>query len=153
MAFHFSLDSVLRLRQSLEDQEKQRLETLLSRQKGLLDEIERSRDADFEMRLKMQLQLIQGGLSAGEVQLQTFFLHARERHRQFLQIEVHKLQKDIAHQISAYQQERRRREVLESVRDRQLEIFQSEQQRKNQAQIDELHLLRRIRERTGPDFA
>ena len=62
-----------------------------------------------------------------------------------LQSQLQQLQKEIAQQMACYQQERRKREVLESLRDAQLRDYRLTQQRREQARLDEMHLLRRGR--------
>ena len=49
----------------------------------------------------------------------------------------------ITEQRSLFQQQRRNREVLETLRDTQLRDYRLVQQRREQARLDEMHLLRR----------
>ena len=70
-------------------------------------------------------------------------LQALERQQQLLHRNMSELETTITEQRSRYQQQRRNREVLEALREGQLRDYRLQQRRREQAQLDELHLLRR----------
>jgi flagellar biosynthesis chaperone FliJ len=70
-------------------------------------------------------------------------MEARET---LLQSRLGQMQVEIDQQTARYRQERRKREVLESLRDTQLRDYRLQQQRREQARLDEMYLLRRGRE-------
>jgi len=142
MAFHFTLDAVLRLRQSLEDRELLRLQALLARRATLLKELGESR----QLSVRVQEETSQGMLKptpAVEIHFATARLQALEQQQQLLRRQLSELEATIAEQRSRYQQQRRNREVLEALREGQLRDYRLQQRRREQAQLDELHLLRR----------
>jgi flagellar FliJ protein len=143
MAFHFTLEAVLRYRQSLEEREQQRLQALLAARTKLRQEIE----ALGERRLA-RLQAVEGALEkapvpAVEIQLVTLQLNGIERQQELLRASLQKLEADIAEQAARYRQARQQREVLESLRQGQWREYRLMQQRREQAALDEMHLLRR----------
>ncbi|HLI61846.1 MAG TPA: hypothetical protein VKV05_00505, partial [Terriglobales bacterium] len=60
-----------------------------------------------------------------------------------------KLETEIAEQAARYRQARQQREVLASLRERQWCDYRLRQRRREQAALDELHLLRRSWTRAG----
>ncbi len=55
MAFHFTLEAVLRFRQSLEDRELLKLQSLLARRAALLNEQEQLRQAALNLQQETKL--------------------------------------------------------------------------------------------------
>ena len=145
MAFHFTLDTVLRYRRSLEDHEQLRLKAMLLRRAAVLQQQELLRKARSELQTNLQHVLSQAGLSAAELQ----FCQVRSGELQFaeerLNPPLRELQSEIVAQAARYQAERQRREVLESLRDVQLRNYEMARTRREQSMLDELHLLRRHR--------
>jgi flagellar biosynthesis chaperone FliJ len=72
-------------------------------------------------------------------------INGLERQLAVLQSRQLKIEAEIARQTACYRQERQKREVLESLRELQLRDYRVRQQRREQAMLDELHLLRRGR--------
>jgi len=72
-------------------------------------------------------------------------LHGLERQQALLESRLRTLESEIAQQTARYRQERQKREVLESLREVQWREYRIRQQRREQAMLDELHLLRRGR--------
>ncbi len=145
MAFQFTLEAVRRFRQSVEDRERLRLESLLVRRTGLLLELERSRQARLQLQQHLQRGLIGNPTPAAEIHFGVARLDAIASRQKRLQRQLQELQAAVAEQNSRFQQERRKREVLDSLRESQLREYRIRQQRREQAQLDELHLLGRER--------
>jgi flagellar export protein FliJ len=143
MAFHFTLAAVLRYRQSLEEREELRLHSLLARQATLLQEVEHTRDAGLQLQNSLELALQQSAIPAVEVQFASLQRNGIERQQAVLESRRVKLASEIAQQTARYRQERQKREGLESLREMQWKDYRVRQVRREQAMLDELHLLRR----------
>ncbi|HME33123.1 MAG TPA: hypothetical protein VKG65_10255 [Terriglobales bacterium] len=143
MAFHFTLEAVLRFRQSLEDRELLRLQTLLARRTALLHEQQQIRQAALNLQEETKLALQQQPTPAVEIHFAMARLYALEQRQRLIQEQLHEIESAITEQRSLFQQQRRNREVLETLRDAQLRDYRLMQQRREQARLDEMHLLRR----------
>jgi|SRR5215831_1419206 len=142
MAFRFSLEAVLRLRTSYERLEKLRLLAIGAMIVRLQEEISAAASADAQARGARREMLLRGATS---VELQFDAARAAVRadiKNGFLQ-KLAALQKQKVRQATAYQAARRKRELLEALRDRRLREYQREQARRQQQVLDELYLLRR----------
>ena len=145
MAFHFTLDNVLRYRRSLEDHEQLRLKAMLLRRAAILQQQEQLRKARSELQADLQGVLSQVGLTAAELQFCLIRSRDMQLSEEQLKLPLGELQSEIVAQTARYQVERQRREVLESLRDVQLRKYETERTRREQSMLDELHLLRRHR--------
>ena len=143
MAFHFTLEAVLRFRQSLEDRELLSLQALLARHAALLHELEQIRQVALNLQEETNLALQQQPTPAVEIHFAIARLHALEQRQQLIREQLRQLESAIAEQRSLFEQQRRNREVLETLRDAQQRDYRLVQQRREQARLDELHLLRR----------
>lgn len=143
MAFHFTLEAVLRFRQSLEDGELLRLQALLARRAALLNQREQMQQAALHLQEETKRALQRQPMPAVEIHFVMARLHALERRQQLLQEQSYELEPAIMEQRSLFQQQRRNREVLETLRDAQLRDYRLVEQRREQARLDEMHLLRR----------
>ena len=145
MAFHFTLDTVLRYRRSLEDHEQLRLKAMLLRRAAVLQQQELLRKARSELQTNLHHVLSQAGLSAAELQFSLIRSRDMQLSEERLKPPLRELQSEIVAQAARYQAERQRREVLESLRDVQLRNYEMARTRREQSMLDELHLLRRHR--------
>ncbi len=147
MSFRFNLETVLRLRRSLEERERLRLMELFAQREALRRELQELQNARSRGQEQMQESMLGQGVRAAEIHFLTALLQANEFCRKSLQSRIEDLQTTIQKQVDLYRSERQKREILESLREEQIRKFRFEQQRREQSQLDELHLLRRIRER------
>ena len=145
MAFQFTLEAVRRFRQSLEDREWLRLESLLARRAALVHEIERSQEAGLQLQLHLQHSLIASPTPGAEIHFEVARLDVMAGRQKLLQRQLQELQTAVAEQMSRFQQERQKREVLDALRDSQWREYRVVQRRREQAQLDELHLMGRGR--------
>jgi|HubBroStandDraft_6_1064221.scaffolds.fasta_scaffold01600_10 flagellar export protein FliJ len=142
MAFHFSLQPVLRLRASYERLERMRLLALVAaivrvRQKReALDK--ESRDAGVRTRERLA-----AGMAGGEMQFEIACEKLRSEYKHALEIQARDLDRAQKKQRQAYQMARQKREILENLRERRLEAYRREESRREQQRIDELFLLLR----------
>ena len=145
MPFRFTLESVLRYRRCLEDREKMRLHPLLAKRAAWQQELQRVRDGRRQWQTALHHDMQRAPAPAIEVQLSMTRLRGMESCEALLQSQLRQLHTEITQQTARYQQERRKREVLEALRDTQSREYSLQQQRREQARLDELHLLRRSR--------
>jgi flagellar export protein FliJ len=142
MAFNFPLQAVLQYRKSLEHQQELRLRAAnqqVARVRHLIEQLDLRRQ---------QLQSTQEReLSSGTTSAELHFGLQREaelqRHRLTLQQQLAALEKARDQQREIFQQARRARETLESVRDHQLLVYKKEAVRREQRGLDDLFLMRR----------
>ena len=145
MPFRFSLAAVLRLRQSLEDRERLHLETLHIRRAALLREAQQTREAALQLQRSWRERLQQTSAVGAELKFFASVDSGFDQRRQQLQGALQQVEQQIAEQTRRYAEQRQKRDVLESVRESRLAEYRVQQQRREQAAIDELHLLRRHR--------
>jgi len=143
MAFHFTLEAILRLRRSLEDSELLRLQALLTRRAALLHQLESLQQDNLNLQQRTGLAMLQRPTPAIEIHVAMDRVGVLRHQQQLVRTELGHLEGDIAEQRSRVEQQRRNREVLEALRDAQWRDYRLAQQRREQAQLDELPLLRR----------
>jgi flagellar export protein FliJ len=152
MPFEFTLEAVLRFRESLEDREKLRLAALVSRRAALVQEYEKSQAWTRLKQGQLNDSLVVEKMCAAHVQFVVTQLRAAEKARVLLQEQIIRLQQLIEQQVVVYRAARHKHELLKGMRESQFESYQAFESRRNQAQLDELFLLRRIRERPSQDL-
>lgn len=145
MAFRFTLQSVLRYRQSLEARERLHLQSLLAKRAGLLQTLEQARDAQRQVQAAMQRVIQEAPTPAIEIHFSVSKLNGIVRRKEALRSSLALLEGEIVQQTARYRAERQKREMLESLRESQLRDYRVKQQRREQAILDELHLLNRAR--------
>lgn len=148
MAFHFPLQAVLHLRQSVEHQQELRLRAAnqhVARLQHLIEQIELRRQELHST----QTQGLSAGMTAAELRFELLCEAELLRHRRELEPQLLRLQQLREQQREILEQARRARETLESVRDRQLNVYRKEAVRREQRSLDDLFLLRREYLRRG----
>lgn len=148
MAFHFQLSTLLRLRESLERQELQRLQTLVAELAQVRAEID-SIDLEVENSRREIVQQASAGISGAELHAAALSEFARLELRARLVVKLEEIEKARKEQQSRYNHARQRREILSNLRERQLSAYQHEQARRDQRQTDELFLIRRSYRKRG----
>jgi flagellar export protein FliJ len=143
MAFRFTLESVLRLRVSCEQQEQARLELLSQHMYAAQEKFAslRKEQASLEQTLRKSMAT---GMDASE-------LHSYLSSKLGLEVAeaaaaqaVTDAEKLWNGQRAKFLRARQEREVLQSVRDRQYQEYVTEQNRREQQQIDDLFAMRRL---------
>ena len=142
MAFHFSLDAILRMWRSREKFERLRLETLAARIDRLRHEIEAVEQASHEERRDLASVLPQG-MAASQLQFATLCTDGRHRFRDLMEKQIVELEKQREIQRRIFEHARRQREILENLRGRKLDAYRAEEARQAQQEMDELFLARR----------
>ena len=142
MAFRFSLEAVLRLRQSLEQQQELRLREANQQVSALARQVH---DVDLQLTrgATRERQRLESGVSAAEIKFEQQCLSVLQEHRSRLEQRRDEAirARDVC--AAAYRKARQQREVLETFRNQQLQAHRQEMDRHNQRSHDDLLLLRR----------
>jgi flagellar export protein FliJ len=142
MPFHFSLQAILHLRQSLERQHELRLRAanqLVARVQRLIAQLDERQNA---LRGN-QAQALHAGTTVAELRFTLSCESMLLQQRRDLERELTRLQKLRDEQQKVFQYARLQRETLASLRARQLHEYEREAARRQQRQLDDLFLLRR----------
>jgi flagellar export protein FliJ len=142
MAFHFPLEAVLHFRKSLEHQQELRLRAA-NQQVARVQHLIEQMDARRQQLHSTQTQELSSGTTAAEMRFGLQSEAELLRHRQVLEQELTRLQQLREQQREIFQQARRARETLESVRDQQFRLYQKDAARREQRSLDDLFLMRR----------
>lgn len=148
MPFHFALQAVLHYRQSIEHQQELRLRAAQQQVMRVQHLIEQM-DARRQELYSAQSQRLGEGVTAAELRFELQCDAELLRHRAGLVGQLARLHQQREEQRRIFQLARRGRETLESVRDRQLELYEQKAARREQQRQDDLFLLRRQYLRRG----
>jgi flagellar export protein FliJ len=139
MPFRFSLQAVLRCRESFEHRERQRLQVITRE----MVKAQQSRDAAKLERAaclgQFHARLLQG-MSAVEMQFELSCDRARVRRIATLNEQFAKLESLRRRQIEVFRKARQQRKILENLRERQLAAYRLVQARREQQQMDDRFL-------------
>jgi flagellar export protein FliJ len=148
MVFHFPLEAVLHLRQSMEHQQELRLRAAnqhVARVQNMIEQMDLRRQELYST----QSRELSAGMTAAELR---FGLDCRTellRRRRELEQQLMRLQHLREQQREVFHHARRARETLESLRDQQFREFEKEALRREQRSLDDLFLMRREYLRRG----
>jgi flagellar export protein FliJ len=148
MPFQFPLQDVLHFRQSIEHQQELRLRAAnqqVARVQHLIEEADAQRQNLYVNRS----QELSQGVSAAELQFGLLYEKDLLRQRKELEPQLAQSQQLRDQQREIFRRARQARETLESVRDRQLELYKKDAARREQRSLDDLFLLRREYSRRG----
>jgi flagellar FliJ protein len=140
MPFRFSLQAVLRCRESFEQRERQRLQMIsreIARAKQQCDEAKLDRTRALG---QFQVKLHQG-MNVMEMQFELACDKARVRRIAALNEHVAKLEDLRRRQLEMFRKAQQQRKILENLRERQLAAYQLIQTRREQQQMDDRFLL------------
>jgi flagellar FliJ protein len=141
MAFRFPLQAVLRLRQGYERRERLRLEALAAQIALVLSQLSVLEHQSLVARQRATQMLLEG-MAGSELHFEALRSAAFAGRRVGLLERLAELERQHRAQQLAYQEARRQKEVIDSLRSRQLGIFRLQQARREQQQLDELFLMR-----------
>ena len=142
MALRFSLQTLLKLRRSLEKQEERLLQSL-NRELALLRQGIDSLDREELDARKERNRRLSGGLTGSDLRLVLAEENLRLRQRNRFQRHEQVLQTEQRQQQHSYREVRQKRELLGNLRTRRAVAFQREQEKRHQRAVDEAYLLRR----------
>jgi flagellar export protein FliJ len=142
MAFHFSLNGVLRLRESLEKAELQQLRAIAAAVASSRADLD-SLDKNIETARRWTLDATATrGLTGAELHFEVLRESVLQTVRSSLAEKLAALERKRDEQQQRYLQARRQREILSNLYQRQLAAYRLEQSRREQQRIDELFLIR-----------
>jgi flagellar biosynthesis chaperone FliJ len=142
VAFRFSLEPVLRLRMSYEKLERLRLLALAAMIVRVHEEIAAAVREDAAVR-EARREMLSRGMAAAEIKLGVVGEQQRAKRSRELTERLAALVRQHTKQSRAYQVARRKREILQKLREEHLRQYQREQDRLQQQALDELYLMRR----------
>ncbi|HUA01636.1 MAG TPA: flagellar FliJ family protein [Candidatus Aquilonibacter sp.] len=142
MAFHFSLDALLRMWRSREKFERIRLETLATKIQRLRNEIEAAEEASLQSRRNVANSLAEGA-SGSQIQFAALCVDGQRRFRELMEKQIEQLTRQLEAQRKVLEHAHQQREILDNLRSRQLDAYRLEETRKMQQEVDELFLSRR----------
>ena len=142
MPFRFTLAPLFRLRQSIERQRTVKLQEAnlhVSRAQEKLAQLERSLSDSAQS----DATALQSGRTGAELQFASVLRENLHLFRQELQSDILKLELLRRRALGEYHQAYREREVLETLRARERRVYQQEQLRRQQQELDATCLLQR----------
>jgi flagellar export protein FliJ len=143
MKFRYPLQSVLRLRQSIERQEEQRLfaiAAVVARLRADIEEFERAR---LEER-RDALREIMSGCPGATLQFAAICDAAAASTHRRLDAQLQEAERHRLEQLSVYQSARQKREIFEGLRQRQEAVYDREVAHREQENADDAFLIRYI---------
>ena len=142
MAFQFKLDALLRLRRSLERQ--QELLLVASNYEVRQMQLRISNVEDWLIALGQEdTRSMSAGTTAAELQFNLILKSAFSKHKSELQKQLLRLETVQKQSRAALEEARRKREILENLRDQQFRVYRMQQARDEQRAIDDFFLMRR----------
>jgi flagellar export protein FliJ len=142
MAFRFSLQSLLRYRESFERRERLRLQIVTSevvRARQQCEQAQQDRGRALEELAKRLRQVMTGA----ELHFELACDRTRVRRLAALKEHLLKLEDLQRRQLDALRKAQQQRKILENLRDRQLAAYRLVQNRRTQQQLDERFLILR----------
>ncbi|HEY2461219.1 MAG TPA: hypothetical protein VGI16_10430 [Candidatus Acidoferrum sp.] len=143
MAFRYPLQSVLRLRASLERQEEQRLFAIAAIVAKLSRDLEQFDDARLESQRAVLYEMAESSSGAAIQFASLCDAAAAEKHGK-MRIQLIEAERLRTQQVQLYRKARQKREVFESLRKHQAMIYEREAEHREQERTDEAFLIRRI---------
>ncbi len=144
MAFRFSLEPVLRLRASYERLERLRLLAIVAMIVRVRQEIAVVAYETAEAGRSKQARLA-AGVAGVDLHLEAAVERGRAARREQLDRRLAALERTQENQRRAFHTARQKRQILENLRARRWEEYRRGQSRREQQQLDELHLIHRAR--------
>ncbi len=144
MAFHFTLEAILRLRRGQERVERLKLETIASEQAQARNQLENMTQQFYESRRRFQQQMGQEVFGV-ELQFEDGRSDRVAAARLALEMRIAALEQLRLKQMEAYTKAHQSRELLEKLRDRKFELYRQALSRREQQDLDDLFLMRRDR--------
>jgi len=148
MPFRFPLQAVLHFRHSIEHQQELRLRAA-NQQVARVQHLIEVTDSQRQNLYVNQSNELSQGVSAAELQFGLLYEKDLLRQRKELEPQLAQAQQQRHQQGEIFRRARQARETLESVRDRQLDLYKKEASRREQRGLDDLFLLRRKYLRRG----
>ena len=148
MAFHFSLQPLLRLRKSYERLARQRLEVITHQLAQLQEQSAALRKAQAAAAETLAARM-ENGLTGAELQFAVDCSLVREKRQVALTEQMAAVAQQRQSQMVAFRRAQQNRQIVENLRNRQLETYELIQARRDQQQLDDLFLLRLQSKQSG----
>jgi flagellar export protein FliJ len=142
MPFHFPLETVLRFRRSQERQQEILLQEANHRVTIVRQEVNRIEGSLATVISRLEFQLREG-MTAAEIQFGHLTCSELIRLRKQLEKDLIAREQERAHSMKLFQQARRQREVVETLRRQKLQLHRQQENRQEQRRLDDQFLLRR----------
>ena len=140
MPFCFSLQAVLRFRESFERRERQRLQAITREAVKAQQQREQAKLDRGNALVQLQKKLRQG-MTTMEMQFELACDRARLRRIAVLHQQASKLEDLRRRQLEVYRKAQQQRKILENLRERQLAAYRLVQSRREQQQMDDRFLI------------
>ncbi len=144
MAFHFRLETLLALRRSREKQEELKLQAIGQRLRLARRMLRENEESRRSLRSE-QLQRARAGISGAELHFMRDYDNSLAAAGLTLLHSLKEIEKEFAKQTNVLTSERQKREILETLSQRERERYRIEKARGEQSAADELFLMRRAR--------
>lgn len=148
MPFRFPLQTLLRLRHGFEHVERLRLEALTRRVFGVQQHIETLENEKRAAWIQLAGKL-RRGIRGGEFRSEAMVAEVQSRRRRSLLEQLEQLQAQRQRQQAAFRKAQQDREILDNLRTRLLEAYHLVELRRQQQQLDDTYLMRRLWEERG----
>ena len=142
MPFYFSLQPVLRFRESFERRERLRLQVIIREVVNARQQWEGAKQ-DRASALEQFATNLRRGMTAIELQFEQASDRARVRRIAALKDQFAKLEDLRRRQLEVFRKAQQQRKILENLRDRQLAAYRLAQSRRTQQRLDERFLITR----------
>jgi len=152
MSFEFSLQGLLRVRESLEKEAEQKLAVAIGELRRLRTKLEKVRE-QLASTAERQSDLLARGTTGADLHLLCFERVLLERCEKALAESVSCALKRVQDQQARFLEAKQKRKILDDLRERQLALFQLTERRKDQQRLDDAFLLRRTSDPTGKSLA
>jgi len=141
MSFRFRLQTLLRLQRSLEHQEENRLHACVARIARLQTDLRSWEESRLQRRANVWTDL-QAGQPGAVLQWSGLWEERVRLHENELRRQLDLAEQARQEQLKLYRAARQKREILESLKERQETAYTSEFLRRVQQDLDEAHLMR-----------
>jgi len=152
MGFEFSLQGLLRVRESFEKKEKQKLAVAMGELKRLSANLEKVREQMTSAADRLS-GLLARGTTGADLHLSCLERILFERRERALAECVSAALREVQDQQIRFREAKQKRKVLDDLREKQLALYLLREGRKEQQRLDDAFLLRRIPLHTGKSVA
>jgi len=152
MGFEFSLQGLLRVRESFEKKEEQKLTLAIAELKRLHAILEEVRKQLTSTAVRLY-QLLVRGTTGADLHLLCLERILLERGEETLAESVRTALKEVQAQLARYQAAKQKRKILDDLREQQLALFLLAERRKDQQKLDDAYLVGRTSHPTGKSVA
>ena len=145
MPFRFTLQAVLRCRESFEQRERQRLQ-VITRELVKAEQILEDAQQDRATAIAQLQRKLRESMSTMEMQFELACDRARQRRIAAFRERAEKLQDLRRRQLEMFRKAQQQRKIFDNLRDRQLAAYLRIQARREQQRMDERFLITRAKE-------